>query len=375
METVQPRHRTQYSCTRTHSAARRTEGVRRRTRYSGRPYAKLPPALVENSPRALYNAPAMTASDAFDLPEESVGIVGVGLIGGSIAAALRARGYKGKIIGSGRNPARLEAARKAGLLDETTTDPPQASLVVVCTPVDRIARDVRLAAAIAAPGTLITDAGSVKGSICRELAGALPEGVTFIGAHPLAGSEKQGFEHAHADLFVDALCVLISEDDGVRGHRKAGEPRLMRERILDEREDLRNALTRAERFWQFLGARVVRMSADDHDRVLARTSHLPHVVAAALAGSLSESDLPFAATGFRDTTRIASGDPELWTAILLANAQCALDAIDSFRDLLDEFRAAIAAGDTTKLESLLDHARSIRAALPAGLSPAQDPAK
>ncbi|MEX0715047.1 MAG: prephenate dehydrogenase/arogenate dehydrogenase family protein [Planctomycetaceae bacterium] len=302
----------------------------------------------------------MTASpDSADLREDSVGIVGVGLIGGSIAAALKARGYAGTIIGSGRDRSRLEAAREAGLLDEFTTDPPHASLVVVCTPVDRIAQDVRLAAAAASPGTLITDAGSVKGSIRRELDGAMPEGVAFIGAHPLAGSEKQGFEHASADLFVDALCVVVPSDEASLAHRKAGEPRPMRVVSADE-GDPAQALARAERFWHSLGARTLRMTADEHDRSLARTSHLPHVAAAALVASLGASDFPFAATGFRDTTRIASGDPDLWTAILLANARPALDAIDTFRDRLDEFRTAIAAGQGGAVKKLLAQSKARR---------------
>lgn len=307
------------------------------------------------------------STDEFDRPEASVGIVGVGLIGGSIAAALKSRGYAGKIIGSGRDRSRLEAARQAGLLDEITTDPPQATLVVVCTPVDRIVKDVRSVTAIASPGTAITDAGSVKGSICRELTAGLPDGVTFVGAHPLAGSEKQGFEHAEAGLFVDALCAIVADDDDPVGHRRAGEPRAMR--VVDpDGGDPRQALARVERFWQSLGARTLRMSADEHDRSLARTSHLPHAVAAALVASLGQRDFPFAATGFRDTTRVASGDPELWTAILLANAPAALDAIDTFRDRLDELRTSIAEGKGWAIKKFLAQAKAAR---DAGLGPRQ----
>ncbi|MEX0703146.1 MAG: prephenate dehydrogenase/arogenate dehydrogenase family protein [Planctomycetales bacterium] len=302
-----------------------------------------------------------------DLREDAVGIVGVGLIGGSIAAALKARGFTGPIIGSGRDPARLEAARRAGLLDKVTTGPPRASLIVVCTPVDRIAADVRAAAELAAPGTLITDAGSVKGPLCRELAGALPEGVAFIGAHPLAGSEKQGFEHAAADLFVDALCVIVGVqpsgcDAGVQA--SACDVGVQASACPDSlKAVLQRELQRTERFWQSLGARTVRMTAEDHDRAVARTSHLPHVVAAALVASLTPSDAPLAATGFRDTTRIAAGALDLWTAILLANAPATLAALDTFRDRLDEYRTAIAERDAAKLKRLLAQSKTTRDAL------------
>ena len=275
------------------------------------------------------------------LKSSNIGIVGVGLIGGSIAAALKKRGFNGRIIGIGRNSVRLQDAQTAGLVDEFTTDLTDAAakcdLIIFCTPVDRIAYGVITAAAKSSPGTLITDAGSVKGSICRELDGRLPGGVTFIGSHPLAGSEKNGFEHADADLFVGRTCVVTPD-------------------IATPPEQLE----RLTRFWETLGMIVVSMTAEDHDAALARTSHLPHVVAAALAATLSPENDELAATGFADTTRIASGDPELWTAILLANADAVSNRLSEYTQQLDEFRAAIVNRDADVLKNLLEEAKRKR---------------
>ena len=284
---------------------------------------------------------------------ETVAIVGVGLIGGSIAAALKARGFRGTVLGVGRDAGRLEQARNAGLIDDGFTDLPAAARrsdwIIVCTPVDCIATHVREAAPHCRPGTLVTDAGSVKQSICRALDGALPTGVTFIGSHPLAGSEKQGFEHAHADLFEGRVCVVTPD---------ANTPE--------------NQLARLTAFWQSLGLEAIQLSPDDHDRALARTSHLPHVVAASLAGSLADGDGLLVATGFRDTTRIAAGDPDLWTAILLNNADSLLRPLDAFSARLAEWREAIAARDRTRLRELLASAKRRRNALDNGNDARQD---
>jgi prephenate dehydrogenase len=273
---------------------------------------------------------------------ESVAIVGVGLIGGSIAAGLKRRGFTGPIVGVGRDPSRMEQARSRGLVDRVADVPAlvDADLIVFCTPVDLIADGIRAAAGRCRPGTLLTDAGSVKHSICRALDGGLPEGVTFIGSHPLAGSEKHGFEYADADLFVNRVCVLTPEP------RTPGE-----------------ALRRLRAFWEFLGMELVELPADEHDGAVARTSHLPHVVAAALAGIVSPELYRLAGSGFRDTTRIAAGSPELWVGILLENADSLLPALDTYAGQLQEFRKAIDRRDAIRLRELLDEARRNRDAL------------
>ncbi len=271
--------------------------------------------------------------------DETIVIVGVGLIGGSIAAARKKRGFGGRIIGVGRNRARLETARNTGLIDQVTTHladaAQQADLMIFCTPVDLIAEGVKAAAPHCRRYTLLTDAGSVKQTICQKICGFLPQGVTFIGSHPLAGSEKNGFEYADPDLFDGRVCVVTP----------------------DESTD---ALSRLTVFWQSLGLCVVEMSASDHDKALARTSHVPHVVAAALASSLSESNRLLASSGFADTTRIASGDPDLWVAILLANADEVVRGIEAHCQTLDEFRESIANRDATALKKLLQLAKTKR---------------
>ncbi len=291
---------------------------------------------------AAYNASTMSASSRTPQqdPVSILAVVGVGLIGGSIALAARRRGLVQQVIGIGRNLARLKAARSGGLIDAASASfdaARDADLGVVCTPVDRIADDVRAVAARLRPGALITDAGSVKAAICRELATGVPDGVAFVGAHPLAGSEKSGWEHADPDLFEGRVCVVTPPDEGPP-----------------------DAAGRVESFWRALGMDVVRMTPEEHDRVVAFTSHLPHVAASALASLLTESDGQLAATGFRDTTRIAAGDPDLWAAICLENAEPVGAQIGLLIERLAEYRRAIGAQDGEALRRLLRRAKERR---------------
>lgn len=271
----------------------------------------------------------------------TVAIVGVGLIGGSIAAALRERAICRTILGVGRDTRRLAAAQRRGLIDDLAVDlsvaASRADLLIFCTPVDRIVAGVREAAILARPGTLITDAGSVKGVICEGLAGHLPSGIEFVGSHPLAGSEKQGFEHADPNLFEGRVCVVTPEP---------GNSSDAVERIIG--------------FWESLGSKVIEMTPQAHDDSLAQTSHVPHLVAAALAATLSSENRQLAASGFRDATRIAGGDPDLWTAILSANAEPVLAGLRKYEATLSAFRDAIVAGDIQRIRDLLATAKSIR---------------
>lgn len=281
-------------------------------------------------------------SDAPDFETiETLAIVGVGLIGGSIALAAKARGLARSVVGVGRDPARLEEARRRGVIDEGTTDltavARRAGLLIFCTPVDRIAEGVRAAAAASPAGCLITDAGSVKGCICRSLATGLARGVEFVGSHPLAGSERQGFEHADSRLFETRVCVVTPVESSSRP-----------------------AVARIRTFWQRLGAAVVEMTPEAHDKALAETSHLPHLVAAALAGTLSSENKPLVATGFRDTTRIASGDSDLWSAIFLGNREQVLASLSRYDASLARFRRALEQSDATALKELLKAAKMNR---------------
>jgi prephenate dehydrogenase len=272
-------------------------------------------------------------------------LVGVGLIGGSIGLAARRRGAAEHVVGVDRDPAVLEQALAAGILDEGRPDlagaAAAADLVVVCTPVDHISDRVLEAAAVCRPGTLLTDVGSTKAGIVEAVRGRLPAGVAFVGSHPLAGSEKHGPGHARANLFEGRLVVLTPAADA---------------------DD--NALSRLRAFWQALGARVRLMEAREHDRALALTSHLPHLLASALAGTLPPDLYELTASGFRDTTRLASGNPALWTAIFAANRDAVLDALDLFEEQLRRLRRAVDEGDEASLNALLQVGKTVRDRLP-----------
>ena len=277
------------------------------------------------------------SADPHKLEETGVAIVGVGLIGGSIGAALKARGFTGPILGFGRNPERLEQAKHQGLIDRTATSPEQlsevVSLVVVCTPVDRIAQDVRSLATHAEDGTVFTDGGSVKQQLCE----ALCDVPNYLGAHPMAGSEKTGFENADKNLFQDRVCILTPEAQH------------------DEQ-----MLARVTRFWEFLGMKTRTLSPVEHDRAVAFASHLPHLIAAALSQTLPEQYREFVGGGFRDSTRIAAGDPGLWNAIFQGNRDHLNESLEQFLNILDQFRNSVNAADSADLITLLEQAKSNR---------------
>jgi prephenate dehydrogenase len=275
---------------------------------------------------------------------DSLTIVGAGLIGGSVGLAARARTATRRVVGVGRNAETLAKAKALGVIDDFTTDLAtgvrSADIVVFCSPVDLIAKQAREAAPYAMPGAHFTDAGSTKANIVRELDKALPPHIRFVGAHPLAGSEKQGAENARADLFEGRVCVLTPSQ---RTDPAAAE--------------------RVALFWRSLGCVVKRLSPEEHDLALATTSHVPHMVAALLAKELPSKWREFTATGFRDSTRIAAGDPALWTAIARENALALSHALDRFRDRLDELREAVLNQDTDKLTDMLTDAKRVRDAL------------
>jgi len=267
-------------------------------------------------------------------------IVGVGLIGGSIGLAAKKRGVAMRVVGVGRDAGKLEQARQLGAIDEGSLELADAvgdaDLVVFCTPVNRIADEVKEAALHCKPGAIFTDAGSTK----REIAVALGAEARFVGGHPLAGSEKKGVEHAHADLFVDRWTVLTPTE---------AMPN--------------DTVHRVAAFWKALGARVQFLSPEEHDRALALTSHLPHLLAAALAGILPDDWRDLTASGFRDTTRVAGGDPEVWTPIFQHNQAAVLSALDQLEGRLDEFRHALSSADVVKIDRLLTQGKKVRDAL------------
>lgn len=277
-------------------------------------------------------------------PYKTVAIVGVGLIGGSIGCALRQRGLAEQVVGIGRSHASLRMARRAGAITSTTVDlekgVAEAELVVVCTPVGRIVEDVRAAAAACPEGTLITDAGSTKRTIVDTLDSGLDRGCRFLGSHPIAGGEKAGAANAKANLFDGKITVLTPTKN-------------------TRAEDFDTL----EKFWSALGSVVIQMSPADHDRALALTSHLPHLVAAALSLIQPECLFRLSGAGLADTTRIAAGDPKLWRQILHFNQENVLAALDQFEKRLAALRDALQAQDHATLEDLLTAAKKNRDAL------------
>jgi len=246
---------------------------------------------------------------------ETIAILGPGLIGASIGLAARERGVAGRVVGVSRRAATCEKAIAVGALtdaaDSIAAAVADAGLTIICTPVGVIAQQAVKVAAHCPPGALITDAGSTKGQIVAAVVARRDllanRRITFVGSHPLAGSEKTGPEHARGDLFQDRVVVVTPTDD---------DPA---ERVAELRQ-----------FWESLGARVVEMPAPEHDRLLAHASHLPHLVAAVLASTTPQEALELTATGWSDTTRVAAGDPQLWTQIMLSNRGDLLKSLDGF---------------------------------------------
>lgn len=274
----------------------------------------------------------------------TVAIIGVGLIGGSIGLALRQRGLAERVIGVGRRQSSLRTARRIGAVTNTTVDLAKgvadAELVVVCSPVAKIVEHVRQSAEACPDGSLITDAGSTKQAIVESLDGCLPRGCRFLGSHPVAGSEKSGAAHASPDLFEGRVTILTPTKN-------------------TRAEDF-DLLTQ---FWSSLGSVVLQMPAEEHDRALALTSHLPHALAAALTACQTEAYFRFAGTGLLDTTRVAGGDPELWSQIFIQNRENVLSAIETFTTELNSLREALRDGDLRALERFLVLAKKNRDAL------------
>jgi prephenate dehydrogenase len=271
----------------------------------------------------------------------TVAIVGVGLIGGSIGLAVRARGLARQVIGIGRDNRALEEAVGLGAIDRGTTElgagVADADVVVVCTPLSRVAELVRQAAESAPAHVLVTDAGSSKRQIVEAVERQQRAAAVFVGAHPLAGSERKGVAHARADLFDGRVCVL------------AATPRTRIDRAR-----------RARAFWEGLGSQVVEMAPAEHDEIVAYTSHLPHAVAAALAATVPVEWQPFSAGAYRDCTRVAAADTELWTEILRDNRGPLLKTLGSLQERLDVLKYALMTDDAEAIRHWWDQAKARR---------------
>ena len=292
---------------------------------------------------------SLAAADTvrIDPPFHRILIIGVGLIGGSLARALRRAGQRVEIIGYGRNHLNLQRAVELGVIDRFVTTLPAAvaesDLVVIAVPVGSTAAMLGAIRPYLAPGTVVTDVGSTKGSVAVAARAMLGGALThFVPGHPIAGNERGGVEASTAELFERRMVVLTP---------------------LPETD--REALARVRALWEIVGARVVEMEVEYHDRLLAATSHLPHVLAYALVEALARMDggediFRYAAGGFRDFTRIASSDPVMWRDICLANASHLREALKAFRGCLDELDEMIRQGEGDKLAELFAGAKAVR---------------
>jgi prephenate dehydrogenase len=283
----------------------------------------------------------------------TLALIGVGLIGGSLAAALRRAGAVATVVGYDRDPQALERAAALGLIDTAAASASEAAkgadLVVIAVPVRAIGAVLRDVAATLAPGAVVTDVGSTKGDVAQVAEQALRELFPrFVPGHPIAGREASGVEAAVADLFRGARVVLTPN--------AATAP---------------DAVDLVKACWEAAGARIATMAPERHDRICAAVSHLPHVLSFALVSEIAARDdaeelLGFAAGGFRDFTRIAASSPEMWRDIALQNRAALLDEIDRYAARLAVFRELVERADGPALERLMTEARTARHAWAAG---------
>lgn len=274
-------------------------------------------------------------------------IVGVGLLGGSIGLAARKRRVAGEIAGFVRRKKTLADCEKFGATDFATTDllaaVSNADLVILCTPLAQMRPLAEQLLPALKRGAIVSDVGSVKAGVVRELEPLIAKaGAHFVGSHPMAGAEKTGVAAARENLFENAVCVLTPT--------KKSNPAAVR---------------KLELFWKSLGAHVLKLPPEQHDLLVSRTSHLPHVVAAALASLVLNPASPkmqaqLCANGFRDTTRIASGSPEMWRDIALANRKNLAKSVDAFISELQKFQRALKSADAKAISGFFETAKTRR---------------
>lgn len=278
---------------------------------------------------------------------KKVTLIGVGLLGGSLGLALKWRRLAGKVVGFVRRAASVDECKRSGAVDEATLDLEEAvrgaDLVVFCTPLAQMKTLALQMLPALAPDALVTDVGSVKAGVVRELERVLARaGAGFVGSHPMAGSEKTGVRAARADLFAGAACV-----------------------VTPTKRSSKTDVRRVERLWESVGGRILRMTPEMHDKLVSRSSHLPHLLAAQMSNFVLDPLHPkeqamLCATGFRDTTRIASGSPEMWRDIALANRKNLSGASGALARRLRQFQRALKNGDAAAILKFYQTAKNRR---------------
>ncbi len=270
-------------------------------------------------------------------------IVGVGLLGGSAGLAVKAWDPSIHVAGVGRRKSSLDEARQVGAVDSIHMDLSEPAgrtdLVLLATPVGAFEPLLKQLAEVLPDRAIVTDVGSTKAAVVAIAREVLGPGARFVGSHPMAGSERKGPAFARADLFQDATCILTPTGQTPPDVTRA-----------------------VESFWQGLGMKTLQLAPEAHDRAAARVSHLPHALASLLMQHPRDEDLPVAATGFRDATRLAGGDPEMWRDIFLTNRQAVVEALDDFARSLQTLRDQIAHADAEALEAFLAQGRDRRQA-------------
>ncbi len=277
-----------------------------------------------------------------------VALIGIGLINSSIAHVLRREKLAGEIVACARRQETLDTALKLKLCDSVTTDPAvaaqSADLVVLGTPLSAYGEIAKAIGPALKPGAVVTDVGSVKQAVIRDVLPHIPAGAHFVPGHPVAGTEHSGPASGFADLFHDRWCILTPLADT--------DP---------------TALAAVTALWQAAGMRIVTMDAAHHDLVLAMTSHLPHLIAYTIVGTATDLEdtlksevIKFSAGGFRDFTRIAASDPVMWRDVFLNNREAVLEMLQRFSEDLTALQRAIRWGEGQKLEDLFSRTRAIR---------------
>ena len=279
---------------------------------------------------------------------EKMCIVGMGLLGGSLARTCKKKSLVSNVSGFGRNRETLELAKRLGVIDSFNQDLSKAvmdaDLVVFCSPVNTIVSRLKEVLPHLKPGCLVTDVGSVKSSLVSEIDEAMPENLYFVGSHPIAGSEKSGVSASTDDLFCGARCIVTPSE-----------------------KTSHSALTKLRKFWEEVGMEVIEMSADEHDLILGAVSHLPHVIAFSLINTLTELKTDncknvseYSGKGLRDSSRIAASDPVMWRDICLHNKDHLLDLIKEFQNKLEMTRQYIENNQPEQLESAFRNSQKYR---------------
>jgi len=279
---------------------------------------------------------------------QKVAFIGFGLIGSSLARVMIRDKLAGKIVACARRKETLDAIKRLKLADGVTDDPVEAvkdaDLVVLATPLSVYAELAKRIAPALKQGAIVTDVGSVKQAVIRDLKPVLPKGVHLVPGHPVAGTEFSGPENGFDTLFVDRWCILTPVPGGDAA-----------------------AVEKIKKLWEAAGMKVVAMDAEHHDKVLAITSHLPHLIAYTIVGTASGLEdalksevIKFSAGGFRDFTRIAASDPVMWRDVFLNNREAVLEMLQRFTEDLTALQRAIRHGEGKKLEEVFTRTRAIR---------------